>query len=80
MYILRRLLFPRVFLRVCIRGDDPSICKEGTEVVECPASAVCGVGKILYCNLPFERDDDGERCTLTAAAMEEADIVFKSLR
>lgn len=61
------------------RFDDASICKEGTEVTQCPAHAVCRVGMILSCDFPFDVDD-GEGCVLNAAFKDEMDVVVGTLR
>lgn len=55
------------------------ICKVGAELVECPAPATCGLGRILTCEIPFDIAEDGEGCALNAAAAEEAEVVVKAL-
>ena len=60
--------------------QDTSICRPGTTVVDCPAPAFCDLGRILSCDVPFEKSKDGTACVLSAAVKKEADTLVTALR
>lgn len=64
----------------CISGEDVSICKGGTVVTDCPTPAICAFGRILSCDVPYNKVADGAGCVLNAAANEEVKTVVNALR
>lgn len=41
---------------------------------------MCAGGKLHYCDLPFEKKEDGTACVLTAEVEEEVNAVVDALR